>query len=118
MAEKQFIFNTNVGITENYATNFFDIASIEIKAKTDLSITNQELCASVLKEMADIYNAIEIYSQENIDEKDIFTFSNNLENALKRLSPRYIQTMSFMVSEIVILPETPKVFLNAGFIFG
>lgn len=106
MAGKQFIYNTNVGITENYATNFFDISAIEIIAKTDLSITTKELCAEVLSEMADIYNEIQTFSENNIDEKNIFTFTSKLEETLNGVSHKYIEKISFNITDINVASNT------------
>jgi hypothetical protein len=106
MAERQFIFNTNVAISENYATNFFNISALEITSRTDLSITTQEECAAVLTEMANIYKEIDTYLQRNIDEKNIYTLSLGLEDALKNLRPRYSDTISFIVTDINIPADT------------
>ena len=100
MATKQFLYNTNVGISENYSTNFFDISSIQITAATDLDITKQELCAEVLAEMASIYIEIDTFSQNNIDQENMFTFSQKLVTTLQGLRPRYLKTMSFFISNL------------------
>ena len=42
MAEKQFFYNALVAITENYATNFFDISEIK-HARREIELLNKEL---------------------------------------------------------------------------
>jgi len=112
MAIKQFIFNTNVGITENYATNFFDISNVQITANTDLDITNTEKCSEVLEEMANIYNEIQSFCERDMDEKNIYTFSSNLEEHLKLLGIKNILSITFTVSDLKI-PTLD--FLNRSF---
>ena len=100
MATKQFIFNTNVGITENYATNFFDVSNVQLTAKTDLNITSIEKCAEVLNEMATVYNEIQNYCDRNIDEKNIYTFASGLEDYLVRIGIKNITLITFTVSDL------------------
>lgn len=106
MPSRDFIYNTNVAISSNYATNFFDISGIQMTAKTDLSITTQEECAAVLTEMSNIYKEIDTSLQRNIDEKNIFTLSSSLEEAIKNLRPRYVFSFSFIATDLLISINT------------
>ena len=115
MAERQFVFNTNVSITENFATNFFDVSEIQILAKSSLSITSTEKCAEVLKEMADAYNEIDDYCNNNINEQNIYTFVSKMQEAMINLKLKNLQEMSFAVRDVTCLNT---VFLNVGFIIG
>lgn len=100
MAGKTFFFNTNVSISENYATNFFDVSAIQLISNTDFDTTDKDTCVNVLNEQIGIYDEIQTFCTNNIDEQDIYTFTSKLQEAVTNLRPTYINKMSFTVANL------------------
>ncbi len=101
MAEIQFSFNTNVKINSSIKTNFFSVSVQELVYTGSISSLNQEICSSIINEKITIYNNLINYCNENLEQSDILAFNSNLERSLSGISPKYIQKISYTISDIV-----------------
>ncbi len=114
MAEKQFFYNALVSITENYATNFFDISEITMETQSGFTTASKEQALEMITEQEKIYNEIQLFCDKNIDEKDIFRFTQNLEELLNAVQPKYLTKIFFKISNI---DNINYVYLDRSFMF-
>lgn len=106
--ERQFIYNSIVGISENYISNFFDIAILKLETNIAVSIIDREICLEMINEKCDLYNQVERYAISNIDERDIYIFTSKLEELLRSISYKYIGSISLLICDIFTNNNTLK----------
>lgn len=90
MAEIKFIYFTNVGISENFTTNFFDISVHQLTGEEELTSNKKDAAIECINEKELFYQIIQEFARENMDEKNIHSFLQNLEQMLFRNTYYYI----------------------------
>ena len=97
MKEINFIYFTNVGISENFTTNFFDISVHQLTGEEELTSNKKEAAIQCINEKEVFYQTIQEFAIENMDEKNINLFLQNLEQALAKNTYFYITRASIMI---------------------